>query len=125
MKRSNNSRKFIRSNISIATRLWPEGIPPIDAMVVDLSLNGILVQTDVKLEIGSKCRISILIGHYMHELPISAGGVVVRNHDGMIAICFDAVGIESSRQLQSMIVFHSNDPEQCLQEFTQAESGVK
>jgi hypothetical protein len=124
MKKSGNSRKFIRSNISIAIRLWASGVSPFDATVIDLSLNGILIQTDATLAIGSKCHISILLGHYMHELPLSADGVVVRVHDGMMAISFDAVAIESSKELQNMIVFHTDDPEQCLREFEQAEPGM-
>lgn len=124
MKKSGNTRKFIRSNISIAIRLWTSGVSPFDAMVIDLSLNGILIRTDATLALGSKCHISMLLGHYMHELPLSAEGIVVRVHDGMMAISFDAVAIESSRELQDMIVFHTDDPEQCLHEFEQVESGV-
>jgi len=117
MESSNNSRAFSRSSISIATRLTPAGAPPIDAMVVDLSMNGVLVETDAMLEIGSKCHISMLIGHYMHELPISANGSVVRVQQGVIAICFDTIGIEAVDELESMILFQSPDPEQCLHEF--------
>jgi len=124
MKKSENTRKFTRSNISIAIRLWASGVSPFDAMVIDLSLSGILIQTDKTLAIGSKCHISMLLGHYMHELPLNAEGVVVRVHDGVMAISFDAVALESSRELQNIIVFHTDDPEQCLHEFEQAESRV-
>ncbi|MDQ6968287.1 MAG: PilZ domain-containing protein [Mariprofundaceae bacterium] len=117
MKRNGNARKFTRSNISIAIRLWAADLSPFDAIVIDLSLNGILIQTDTTLTIGSKCHISILLGHYMHELPLNAEGIVVRVRDGIMAIAFDAVAIESSRELQNMIVFHTDDPEQCLHEF--------
>jgi len=116
MENSKNNRSFSRSNIAIATRLTPAGAASIDAMVVDLSMNGVLVKTDAVLEIGSKCHISMLIGHYMHELPISANGVVIRVQQGTIAICFDTIGIEAADELESMILFQSPDPEQCLNE---------
>ena len=91
-------------------------------MVIDLSMNGILIQSDTTLEIGRRCHISMLLGHYMHELPISAEGVVIRSHDNMFAICFDTVGIESAEELQDMILFHSSDPQLCLQEFKQLDA---
>jgi len=125
MNRSENTRGFTRSQISIAIRLRAPGISPCDAMVVDLSLNGVLIQTDATLAVGSRCQISMLLGHYMHELPLNAEGVVVRAHDGMIAISFDTVAIEASRELQDIIVFHTDDPEQCLHEFNQAESSIR
>ena len=124
MIRRENTREFIRSNISIAARLTPADAPFFDVHVIDLSLNGILMKTENRLAVGSKCSVVMLIGHYMHELPISAEGIVVRAHDGMIALCFDAVGIESSEELQNMILFHSDDPEQCLLEFEQTETGA-
>jgi len=41
-----DSREFTRSSIAIATRLTPVGATPIDAEVIDLSMNGILVQSN-------------------------------------------------------------------------------
>lgn len=122
MKKTKNRRKFIRSNISIATRLTPSGAPSINAIAIDLSMSGILVQTDATLEIGSKCHVSMLIGHYMHELPISAEGVVARVQKGIIAICFNAIGIDVSKEFESMILFHSNDPKRCLLEFEESKA---
>jgi hypothetical protein len=83
-------------------------------------MNGILLRSEQQLEPGSKCSVMILLGHYLHALPISAEGVVIRSQDGLLAICFDAIGIEASEEFQSMILFHSERPEQCLQGFRQA-----
>jgi len=119
MSNHENARKYIRSNISIAARITPAEAASFDVTVVDLSLNGILVQTGTTLAVGSKCKVVMLVGHYMHELPISADGVVIRAQDRYIAICFDALGIETPDELQNMILFHSDHPEQCLSEFEQ------
>lgn len=124
MKKQANARKYIRSNISIAARLTPAEAASFDVVVVDLSMNGILIQSDATLPIGSKCKVVMLVGHYMHELPISADGVVIRAHNSNIAISFNAIGIETSDELQNMILFHSDDPEQCLHEFEQNNSGA-
>jgi len=62
------------------------------------------------------------MGHFMHELPISAEGIVVRVQAGTIAICFDAIGVDVSEDFESMILFNSNDPEQCLNEFEETKN---
>jgi len=112
-----NAREFIRSDISIAARVTPVDKAPLDVMVRDLSMNGILVQSSQSLPMGCQCRVEILIGHYMHELPLCAEGVVIRAFENKMAICFNAIGIETSEEFESMILFHSDNPEQCLQEF--------
>ncbi len=112
-----DARAFIRSDISIAARVTPVDQAPLDVMVLDLSMNGILVQTAESLPMGSQCRVEILIGHYMHELPLCAEGIVIRAIDNKVAICFNTIGIETSAEFESLILFHSDNPEQCLQEF--------
>jgi len=118
-----NARAFIRSNISIAARVTPVGQAPLDVMVLDLSMNGILVQTSQLLPMGSQCQVEILIGHYMHELPLCAEGIVIRATDNKVAICFNTIGIETSEEFESLILFHSDNPEQCLQEFEKIKAG--
>ncbi len=118
-----NAREFIRSDISIAARVTPVNKAPMDVMVLDLSMNGILVQTSQSLPMGYQCQVEILIGHYMHELPLCAEGVVIRAIENKMAICFNAIGIETSEEFESLILFHSDDPEQCLQEFEKIKAG--
>jgi len=117
MTNKENSRQFIRSNIAIAARVMPIDLPSIDVMVIDLSLNGLLVEAKHSLVVGCKCSVEILIGHFMHELPLCAEGEIVRVHGDKIAIAFNAIGIEAKKEFQSMILFQSDTPEQCLQEF--------
>jgi len=117
-----NARKFSRSRITIAARITPEGMDPFDVTVVDLSMNGILVKAEKDLPLGTRCDVCILVGHYMHELPLSAQGAVARMQDGNIAISFDNIDIGTSDEFQSMILFHADDPEQCLQEFEDVDS---
>jgi len=115
------SREYMRSNIAVAAQLTPDGGEVMQVKVKDLSLHGIMVHADEPLEIGQKCQIRILLGHYKCELPIIAKGSVVRIQDEYFAIKFNAVGFESNEELENMILTHSTDPEQCLNEFTQEE----
>ena len=114
-------RRHTRSNISIAAQLTPEGGDLMHVMVKDLSLHGILVHAEQTLEVGQKCQIRILVGHQKHELPINAEGSVVRIQDGHLAIEFGCVGVGATEELESTILTHSSDPEQCLKEFRQSE----
>jgi len=119
--RKRDSRKYTRSKISIAAQLTPEGGEPIDIMVDDLSLHGMLVHAEQQLEVGQPCRVRILLGRFKHELPMIATGSVVRTQDEYLAIQFGSIGIEAHEELESMILSHSEDPVQCLKEFSQSE----
>ena len=113
------SREYSRSKISIAAELIPEGCEPMQVEVKDLSLHGIMVHAEQPVEIGTKCQIRIMVGHYQHELPITAEGSVVRIQDSDFAIQFDCIGVESNEELERKILTSSDDPDQCLKEFTQ------
>lgn len=115
------SREYSRSKISIAAELIPEDGEKMQVMVIDLSLHGIMVHADTPLQIGQKCRIRIMVGHYRHELPITAEGSVVRIQGSDFAIQFDSVGVEANEELERKILTNSNDPDQCLKEFAQEE----
>lgn len=62
-----------------------------------------------------------MVGHYRHELPITAEGSVVRIQGSDFAIQFDSVGVEANEELERKILTNSNDPDQCLKEFAQEE----
>ena len=114
-------RKYTRSKIAVAAQYIPEGGEPVDVMVKDLSLHGIMVKAVETLEIGQKCHIRILLGHYKHELPIVAQGSVIRAQGEYFAIKFNTVGFESNESLENLILTHSDDPAQSLSEFSKEE----
>jgi len=117
MRQKEDSRAFSRARIAVAARITPEGGTEVEAQIRDMSLHGIMVQVDQPLEIGQQCRIRILFGHYQHEFPIIAAGTVVRRKGNFMAIRFDTVGFEAAEELESMILTHSDDPEEVLTEF--------
>ncbi|GAV19969.1 PilZ domain protein [Mariprofundus micogutta] len=114
-----NHRKFSRSQVSVAALLTLENMEPVEVMVMDVSMNGALLQTDLKLDPGTPCNVSILLGHFQHELPIEAAGIVVRTIETGIALKFESVKIDSTPRLQSLIIDHAEDPEQVEVEFSQ------
>jgi len=112
MKLHHNQRQYSRSKVSISAMLTPENREPFDVEVVDLSMSGIFVRTDHVLEPESKCQISILLGHFQHELPILADAIVVRLIDHGIALKFESVKLECFSSMQNIIVEHADDPKQ-------------
>jgi len=114
-----NHRKFSRSQVAVAALLTLKEMDPVEVMVVDISMNGALLQTDLKLMPGTHCSVSILLGHFQHELPIEAAGVVVRSLDGGIALRFESVKIDSTPRLKDLIIEHAEDPEQVEIEYSQ------
>ncbi|OIO73386.1 MAG: PilZ domain-containing protein [Zetaproteobacteria bacterium CG1_02_53_45] len=114
-----NHRKFSRSQVAVAALLTLKERNPVEVMVVDISMNGALLQTDLKLTPGTHCNVSILLGHFQHELPIEVTGVVVRSLEDGLALRFESVKIDSTPRLKSLIVEHAEDPEQVEVEYSQ------
>jgi len=118
MKLYHNQRQYSRSKVSIAATLTPEHGEVFGAYVEDLSMSGIFMHTDKKLAAGSKCQVSILLGHFKHELPILADAVVVRSIKGGIALRFESIRLESFGGMQGLIVDHAENTEQAEMEFS-------
>lgn len=112
MKSYENRRNYSRSRVAAAAILTPDGGAPLEVEVVDLSMTGVFLRGVASLQIGSKCELSILLGHFRRELPILATGRVVRLVDDGVALRFESIKIESSMELQKLVVEHADDPDQ-------------
>jgi len=91
MKLYHNQRQYSRSKVTIAATLSITDGETFGVEVVDLSMGGIFVHSDHQLEPGSDCQISMLLGHFKHELPIIADAVVIRSGKDGIALRFKSV----------------------------------
>jgi len=112
-----NSRQYIRSKLIADVQVTPEGGEPLDAMIVDLSLHGMLVQVEKMPPLGQKCHILMLLGNSPSKFPINACGKVVRVQEHCFAIEFDTVGLGEHEELESSILTHSENPKECMKEF--------
>ena len=112
-----NNRKYIRSKLSAAVQITPEGWSPINATLVDLSLHGMLVNAKKMPQTGQTCQIFMLLGNGKHKLPINASGRIIRVQNHHIAIQFHSVGLGEHEELENSILVHSEDPEECIKEF--------
>jgi len=118
MKLYHNQRQYSRSMVSIAATLTPEGSESFGVQVVDLSMGGMFVHSERMLDAGAPCSVSILLGHFKHELPLIAKGVVVRSSSEGIALRFESIEMESIPDIQSLIIDHADDPEKTELEFS-------
>jgi len=88
-----------------------------NAILVDLSLHGMLVQAEKASQVGQKCHILMLLGNGKNKLPINANGRIIRVQDNYIAVQFHSVGLGEHEELENSILVHSDDPEECIKEF--------
>ncbi|NWF37458.1 PilZ domain-containing protein [Mariprofundus sp. KV] len=116
---NSNHRRYTRSQVEVAALLTIEHQEPVEVEVLDVSMNGTFLKTNLKLEAGTRCTVSILLGHFQHELPIEAEAVVVRATAMGLALRFESVKIDSTPRLQTLIVDHAEDPKQVQLEFSQ------
>jgi len=112
-----NKRKYIRSRLSATVRVTCEGSDPIDVILVDLSLHGMLLQAEETPPVGKKCQMLILLGDSKNKMPVHAVGHVVRVQDKHFAVQFYSVGLGEGEELENSILVHSDDPEACMKEF--------
>ncbi len=118
MRPRHNQRKFSRSQITISAMLTPEDGQAFGVQVDDLSMGGIFVLTDRKLEIGRKCKVNMLLGHFKHELPLIAEAAVVRITERGLALKFEVIELEAISSMGRLVIEHSDNPEQARMEFS-------
>jgi len=88
------------------------------ARCINLSLNGILVSYEGKLDIGDICEVSFLLGEREPVEAIIIEGKVVRRSSEGIGIAFLTMGQDSFVHLQRLVELHSSDPDRITQELT-------
>ncbi|MDQ6992705.1 MAG: PilZ domain-containing protein [Mariprofundus sp.] len=119
MRSHHNLRDYSRSTVAIRGTLSVENGKPIGAEVLDLSMSGIFVRCgELILDAGCQCQISILFGHFKHELPMIVQGSVTRSNEKGIAIKFHTIQLESATNLKHLITMNAQDPEQIELEYS-------
>ena len=112
-----NNRKYIRSKLSAMVRVTFDKNAPIDVILVDLSLHGMLVQAKANPQVEQECQIQILLGDSKNKMPVHAFGHVVRVQGEHFAVQFHSIGLGEGEVLENSILVHSDDPGACIKEF--------
>lgn len=75
----------------------------------DLSLRGIYIKTDNKLELETRCSVEIKLVGVQEELILKMEGHVVREDEAGFAIYFESVDLDSYSHLKNIVKY--NTPE--------------
>jgi len=82
----------------------------------DISMNGIFVFCEHRLEPGTECDVTLRLLGATSDLRLSANGRVVRVSDGGLAVEFTSLDLDSYVHLRNLIVYNAEDPDGILEE---------
>jgi hypothetical protein len=105
----NNAREFSRVAVKVRVLVRSEGIDIDTKRSIDLSMNGIFVECDEPLPLGTKCELTILLDGTDPMIRVECGGVVRRVTPEGMAIEFVELTLESYEHLQNLVRFNAPD----------------
>jgi len=126
MKEDANRREFTRVPLHINVEVTTNQSEVTKAyQVSDVSLNGLYLQCDKPLPLGTNCHVSLLLGNTDTPLRINVNGKVARvNPDGMGVEITEIIGPESFAHLRNLVLYNASNIDQVEEEF-QSHLGIK
>jgi hypothetical protein len=82
----------------------------------NVSMTGIFICTDQRLEPGSRCQITVRLQGASSDLRLTAEGRVARVADDGLAVEFTSLDLDSYVHLRNLIVYNAEDPDGILEE---------
>ena len=73
----------------------------------DLSLKGVFVNTDKKIEIGSGCNVKIFLTGGVGEIELAMEARVARVVDTGLGLSFEAMDVDSYTHLKNIVLYNS------------------
>ena len=126
MEEPQGQRNFTRVDFRITARVEVGGTV-LEGTVENLSLRGMLMETDKKLPVGERAEITITLAdqqtkagaaaHHDEDRPvIEVSGTVVRVSAISTAFKFDLIDSDSFIHLKNIVALNSGDPERTFSE---------
>ncbi len=84
-----------------------ENIININGDSKDLSLKGIFVYTDEKVQKGSLCRVKIFLLRARDNVELNIRGRVARIENNGLGIIFDSIDVDSFSHLKNIVKYNS------------------
>ncbi|MDY0219658.1 MAG: PilZ domain-containing protein [Desulfobacterium sp.] len=75
----------------------------------DLSLNGVFVNTDIRLEPGTLCDLTIVLTGGGDDVELSMRAKVERELASGLGISFEAMDIDTYSHLKNIMLYNSNE----------------
>jgi hypothetical protein len=77
----------------------------------DLSLNGLFVESDELLDIGTQCHVKVILPGGVNEISLEMDGKVTRHAPGGYGILFEGMDPDSFAHLKNIAMYNSEDPD--------------
>lgn len=116
-----NRRIYSRSQVGIRSELVYEGITQ-TVFLKDVSLGGVYLTGVEGVPADSTCEVRLVLEGSEPPLRISMQGRVVRAHQDGVAFQIEHLDTGSVNHLRNLVLYNSEDPEQIMREWNQAES---
>jgi len=78
---------------------------------VNLSLSGVLVETDEEIPLGTVCRVRLRLSGTLEPIELAMDGRVVRQDHSGFGVQFHEMDLESYTLLKEVIRHNANDPD--------------
>ncbi len=73
----------------------------------DLSLKGVFVNTDKKIEIGSGCNVKIFLSGGVGDIELAMEARVARVVETGLGLSFEAMDVDSYTHLKNIVLYNS------------------
>ena len=104
-----DAREFSRVPVQVRVMIRSEGRDIESKRSIDLSMNGIFVESDEPLPQGSKCEMTLLSDGGEPIVRVDCSGVVRRLTSEGMAIEFVDLTLDSYEHLQNLVRFNAPD----------------
>jgi len=112
-----DARGFSRVPVKVRVLVRSEGIDINSKRSVDLSMNGIFVECDEPLPLGTKCELTLLLDGTDPVIRAECGGIIRRITPEGMAIEFVEMTLESYEHMQNLVRFNAPDLNAVEKEF--------
>jgi len=110
-----STRKFSRVSFRVAATIkTPER--QFQGSVENLSMRGMFLVTDERLQLGDPVDITIALSGTSPELAIAFNGSVSRVADNGLGFFFDKIDLDSYTHLKNIIAYNIDDAEKVMEE---------
>ena len=73
----------------------------------DLSLKGVFVNTDKKLDVGAECHVKIFLSGGIGDIELAMKAKVARVVDTGLGLCFESMDVDSYTHLKNIVLYNS------------------
>ncbi|MFQ5508196.1 MAG: PilZ domain-containing protein [Leptospirillia bacterium] len=105
-----NQREFTRNKIRHQVLVRPENGEEIRAWCSQISMNGVLVESDVEVPMNTHCHITLTLGDGTSTIDIEAR--VVSHRNNRFGMAFLEMSPEDFQHLRNLNLYNADHPEQ-------------